>query len=684
MPHIDLWSLVLPALVMGLFAFTVLRQRGPWSLTLRVLGGVRLSRGGPSACPHLGMTDDPFAHRDAPSEEHRCYLWMQRDRIDLTHQKGFCLSPAHTYCPWLSIRPAAAPTPLYRRLPALAGQHARRVAATAAPVLQAWLRAAAAALAHAVAWGWRQARTVWLPALTGRIRAVLRWALRQAARAEDTLRTYAAAVGPSTAQARDALGGRVHRLAGVLGAGVARSWASLRRILAHTAAWPGRTAARLRPRRARPAALALELARQHGPEPGAAAPHPAPATSQRPASAVAGAGQPLTPGAPAATESLQRLLEQAKLAGMAGNRRQAHAHFVFITELAPDHEEAWLWRAAMASNNDEKRTCLERALALNPASTRARSGLEDFLDALQPAPTAASAPPSSAASLPDAPLRRAPDPAAAGASPPDLVARGLAELEAGREDAAYGWFVQATTAFPQDSRAWFWRAKTAAELTEVVTCLGHALAADPDNEQVQANFAWAMERLEREQQRGRFGQPFSPEEGHAALARSRQRPAPPARSPVAQVRSGLSEALRWAAGMACLALAGYWLLAALAPVLPAEALPLPAAAREVVGSLPSVELTGPEPLQDLLPGYRLLAGLPPTLAFLALFAGLGLLQRQGWSPPWALALALITVGLALTSGAHTLAAPLATLLSGLVALGWLTNRRAFARASMLR
>jgi hypothetical protein len=46
---------------------------------------------GRRACPHLGLAGDPFVHRDQPAEEHRCYVYLQRDRVDLTHQCSFCL-----------------------------------------------------------------------------------------------------------------------------------------------------------------------------------------------------------------------------------------------------------------------------------------------------------------------------------------------------------------------------------------------------------------------------------------------------------------------------------------------------------------------------------------------------------------------------------------------------------------
>src|SRR5579862_9830588 len=86
------------------------------TLRLKVLAGVTVTRQPQKSCPHLGTASDPFSHGSGPADEHRCYLYMQRDRIDLLHQKSFCLSTAHHKCPWLMIRRPDAPPPLSQRL----------------------------------------------------------------------------------------------------------------------------------------------------------------------------------------------------------------------------------------------------------------------------------------------------------------------------------------------------------------------------------------------------------------------------------------------------------------------------------------------------------------------------------------------------------------------------------------
>jgi hypothetical protein len=54
-------------------------------------------------CPHLGLAEDPFKRGAHAAEEHRCYAHLGRERIDLGHQKRFCLTSAHGTCPFLLV-----------------------------------------------------------------------------------------------------------------------------------------------------------------------------------------------------------------------------------------------------------------------------------------------------------------------------------------------------------------------------------------------------------------------------------------------------------------------------------------------------------------------------------------------------------------------------------------------------
>ena len=54
----DPWALAVPTVLIGTFGVAVARSRSQWSISLRVAGGARISKGAPRVCPHLGMADD--------------------------------------------------------------------------------------------------------------------------------------------------------------------------------------------------------------------------------------------------------------------------------------------------------------------------------------------------------------------------------------------------------------------------------------------------------------------------------------------------------------------------------------------------------------------------------------------------------------------------------------------------
>ena len=58
-----------------------------------------------TSCRHLGLADSAFVQQPAPSDDHRCFLWNQRSRVDLEHQRAFCLTAANGSCPWLLFPP---------------------------------------------------------------------------------------------------------------------------------------------------------------------------------------------------------------------------------------------------------------------------------------------------------------------------------------------------------------------------------------------------------------------------------------------------------------------------------------------------------------------------------------------------------------------------------------------------
>ncbi len=76
----------------------------------RILGGTKSesAQAVKPTCPYLGLAHDQFGHLPEPSAEHRCYLYMQRERIDQSHQERFCLTSNYMKCPWLMVSPVAA------------------------------------------------------------------------------------------------------------------------------------------------------------------------------------------------------------------------------------------------------------------------------------------------------------------------------------------------------------------------------------------------------------------------------------------------------------------------------------------------------------------------------------------------------------------------------------------------
>jgi lipoprotein-anchoring transpeptidase ErfK/SrfK len=67
-------------------------------------------------------------------------------------------------------------------------------------------------------------------------------------------------------------------------------------------------------------------------------------------------------------------IQKAKLAYQRGNRKEARRWAELAAALAPEIEESWLWLAAVSSPNASL-SYLNRALKINPESTRAQKGI---------------------------------------------------------------------------------------------------------------------------------------------------------------------------------------------------------------------------------------------------------------------------------------------------------------------
>jgi hypothetical protein len=181
----------------------------------------------------------------------------------------------------------------------------------------------------------------------------------------------------------------------------------------------------------------------------------------------------------------------------------------------------------------------------------------------------------------------------------------VALLQRGREDEAYSAFKQATKRHGGPA-AWFWRAKTARTLDEVVHCLERAAAVDPGNEQVAQNLTAARARLAAAK--------AAPKTVKATAAET------PMVATVGRAARGwralgwVREVGRAGAALAAFVLGAVWLLAALPPsivhgLLGEVALPTASGVTNLVHFL-------------LAGGYDLGSAAPFALAFLALFVGL--------------------------------------------------------------
>jgi hypothetical protein len=84
-------------------------------------------------------------------------------------------------------------------------------------------------------------------------------------------------------------------------------------------------------------------------------------------------------------EESQNLLRMGIQAAQSGNKATARQILTQVTDQDPRNELAWIWRASVAETNDERRTCLQQVLEINPRNERAKQAL-DKLDMPVPEP----------------------------------------------------------------------------------------------------------------------------------------------------------------------------------------------------------------------------------------------------------------------------------------------------------
>ncbi len=71
-------------------------------------------------------------------------------------------------------------------------------------------------------------------------------------------------------------------------------------------------------------------------------------------------------------------LQAGITAAREGRHAEAQALLQQTLQADPRSEQGWLWMSAVVESDAERRTCLERVLAINPHNQTARAGLETF------------------------------------------------------------------------------------------------------------------------------------------------------------------------------------------------------------------------------------------------------------------------------------------------------------------
>jgi twitching motility two-component system response regulator PilG len=141
------------------------------------------------------------------------------------------------------------------------------------------------------------------------------------------------------------------------------------------------------------------------------------------------------------------LLREGIDAARAGDKARTHDLLRQATELDPENELAWLWRANSTDHPGEAVDCLRRVLQVNPANEKAREAL------------------------------------------PDALVRAAAALPPADRPRAKSLLVEATTLAPRHETAWLWRAGLADTPEEGLRHLRQVLAINPTNPKALAGVA---------------------------------------------------------------------------------------------------------------------------------------------------------------------------------------------------
>lgn len=75
------------------------------------------------------------------------------------------------------------------------------------------------------------------------------------------------------------------------------------------------------------------------------------------------------------TAQVDRLYREGVAAVRAGDKETARQKLMAVIEQEETHEQAWLWLSAAVETKEDRITCLQNALTINPANEQARKGL---------------------------------------------------------------------------------------------------------------------------------------------------------------------------------------------------------------------------------------------------------------------------------------------------------------------
>lgn len=337
------------------------------------------------SCPYLGLEGDRTSFCREPSPRHRCYLWMERSRIDLTHQARFCLTDSHAVCPWLSIhaplhaRLDSAILPFWDATRSVTARSTRWIVAIAT-AFWIWLRTVLwVRLSAAMGRGLRSLRSRGRRALLGFGQLALRlgvWARGLAVR----------------------VGAGVQKLRGRPSLPTAPDEPTASDEPAPTNEPADLPAAQEISSRTPDAAEPVEhgaLALRGGSREVAAAPYVRVTQLDRgskdgrvwqcdacetintgPLRVCRACGRP----SPQVEEELMSAGDEFLAEGLAGlkagNEELAYGYFVKACEASPGNELAWHWRAKTAPTLDEVIRCLEQLIEINPANAKAQADLK--------------------------------------------------------------------------------------------------------------------------------------------------------------------------------------------------------------------------------------------------------------------------------------------------------------------